>query len=137
MDKRKRIREAVVTILNAHSPLNAVAKFENRSEAYFKQELPAISVVTEKEDYRSLDVAQSKFESTLQWSLQITADAKENLDDILDDLGQKCWDALKTNLSLNGHVLSTELIGADMELSTDGRDVVGVLNMRFVSKYIF
>jgi hypothetical protein len=137
MTKRKQIREAIVAILNSYTPLNGVSKFENRSESYFKQELPSISVVTEKEDFQVLDVTSSKYKSKLEWSLQITADAKENLDDILDDLGQKCWDALKTNLSLNGHVLSTELVGADMELSTDGRDVVGVLNMRFVSKYIF
>lgn len=141
MSKRQDIRDALVAILA--TPVNDVYPtqagenvYANRSAHLWRSELPLIMIYARNESAirRSLNSAQSI--RTLQLSIEIHAEANEDLDDTLDEISREVEDLIGADTSLSGTTQGTDLKDTEMSLDSDGERQVGKLTLTFETKYI-
>lgn len=135
MHKRQEIREAVKAMLLDQTLANANV-YSNRVSTFWKQQLPSISVFTRDEETTPRDLANSKYVRTLNLTIEIHAEAKENLDDTLDTIADQIETLIGTDQSLGGTALGTIMTGTTVELAGEAATPVGVLTLSFQTKYI-
>lgn len=114
--------------------------FSNRIDAYWKEQLPAISIYTTQESAEKRDVSGRSYIRTMQLSIEITAEIKQDsaksIDDFLDDVADEVEVVISQDQSINGTCLASELIGTEIEMSGEPASPIGVATLNYEIKYI-
>lgn len=133
--KRTDIREAVKTMLlsNTIAGLNV---YSNRVSAFWKSELPSISIFTTEEEATPRDLGNKSYIRTMQLRLEVHAEATEDLDDLLDDAAVQVEDIMNADQGLLGTAIGSKLTTTSIELAGDASTPVGVCSLNFEIKYI-
>jgi hypothetical protein len=139
MSKRKAIREALKTILLNNTDCNANV-YSNRVDAYWEDQLPAISIMMNQESSLKRDIRATQYLRTLELSVvitnQVAKSEPEPIDDFLDKVAEQVEGLIIANPSLNGEVSSTELTSTEIELSGEANKPLGVLTLNYEIKYM-
>jgi Flp pilus assembly protein TadG len=133
--KRTDIREAVKTMLlsNTVAGLNV---YSNRVSAFWKAELPSISIFTTEEEATPRDANNKSYVRTMQLRLEVHAEATEDLDTFLDNAAVQVEDILNADQGLAGTAIGSKLTSTSIELAGDASTPVGVLSLNYEIKYI-
>lgn len=135
MHKRQEIREAIKTMLLGNTDAGANV-YSNRVSAFWKSELPSISIVTTEEEANPRDLGNKTFVRKLRIGIEVHAEATEKLDDVLDDISNQIEALIGADQSLTGTVLGTVMTGTTIELAGEATTPIGVLSISFTTTYI-
>lgn len=133
--KRTDIREAVKTMLLSNTSAGANV-FSNRVSAYWKSELPSISIFTTEEEAVPRNVGNRQSIRTMNLRIEIHAEATEDLDQALDDIADEVETILSADTGLTGQAINSTYTGCETELSADATTPVGVIALNYSVKYI-
>lgn len=134
--KRTDIREAVKTMLLAGATVAGENVYSNRVSAFWKSELPSISIFTTEEEATPRDLKNQTYVRTMQLRLEVHAEATEDLDTLLDEAAVEIEDILNADQGLTGTALGSKLTSTSIELAGDASTPVGVLSLNYEIKYI-
>ena len=85
---RKLIRQQMKALLVTASPQVADHVFTNRGHPYFRVELPTINILNEDEDVTILEAGPRVYKRAARFSVVISHEALDGVDDFLDDVAQ-------------------------------------------------
>lgn len=132
--KRTQIREAIKTILMGQTACGDNV-YSNRTSAYWKSELPCISIFMAEEPLSPRDMSQKTYIRKPDISIEIRAEANENLDEILDEVNDKIEELILANSNLNGTVQGLVFTNIDFETANDGTTNIGILTLSIQVQY--
>lgn len=133
--KRQLIREAVKDMLLNQTDAGARV-YSNRVTAFWNEEVPCISIFTTDEAATPTDLRQKRYSRKLILNIEIRAEAKENLDDVLDSLALKVEQLIDADLTLNNTAHNVVMTGTDIGFTGEATKPVGVLNLNYEVTYL-
>lgn len=123
--KRKQIREAIKGILLGNTDA-AQNVYSNRMSAFWREELPSISVYFTDEDKTPRDVQNKKYSRSCLIQIETHVEGNEQIDDSLDRISEQVESALLANQSLNGLVQGLVLQSESFQISEEGTKPTGL-----------
>lgn len=135
MHKRQQIREALQTMLLNNTDAGANV-YANRVSAFWRDELPSISIFTREEQSTPRDVSGRQNIRTLTVSMETRAEANEDLDDTLDTIANQIENIISADQSLTGQALGAQMTGTTMEFEVQGEKQLGLLTLTYTVTYI-
>lgn len=133
--KRHQIREALRIMLDGQTDAGSKV-YSNRVTAYWRGELPCVSIFMRDEEATPREMAARSYIRKCNISVEIHAEAKENLDLDLDKIADQVETVIQADQSLSGTVQGTILTGTEIELSEQATTPIGVLTLTFQITYI-
>lgn len=135
--KRHEIREYIKTMLtNVHDEVGDKV-YSNRVTAYFKSELPCISIFTRDEEAKPRNMAASQYIRNMSLVIEIHAASNEDLDLKLDEIAEAIEQTIAADSNFGGLATSTLLQSTEIELSPDTTTTaVGALSLVYSITYI-
>lgn len=131
--KRKRIRDAVVAVLEA-VPGWEGRVFANRARPTENAELPVVLVYSLAEDSNEISTG-----GTLLRDLTVAIEARTNvsleLDDALDEMAAKVETAMAADRRLGRRAISSRLSGTNMGLDGEGESRQAVATLTYIVQY--
>lgn len=133
--KRHAIREALRIMLDGQTQAGANV-YSNRVTAFWREELPSVSIYMRDEEstQRSLSGRSTIRKATL--AVEIHAEAKEDLDQVLDEMADEVEGVIDEDPSLSGTVQGCTLQNTEIELSGDATTPIGVLSLTYQITYL-
>lgn len=132
--KRQQIREALRTMLNGQTNAGANV-YSNRVSAFWRSELPCISIFMRDEEATPRDMSAKSYLRRGTVSIEIHAEAKENLDLTLDEIADQVEALIIGNPSLSGTVHGCVLQNTEIELAGEPSTPIGVLSLSYQITY--
>lgn len=133
--KRQLIRESVKDIL-LNKTLCISNVYPNRTSAYWRQELPSISIFIRNEAASRRNISSQIYIRNSELVIEIHAEASEDLDDKLDEISQQVEDLLYADESLKGTVQALVLQSTDIEIAAEATTPVGILTLVYQITYL-
>ena len=133
--KRQSIRDSVKEIL-LNNTLCGANVYPNRTSAYWRQELPSISVYIRNETATRRNLSSQIYIRNSELVLEIHAEASEDLDTKLDVIAQEVEDLLYSDESLKGTVQGLVLQSTDIEIAAEATTPVGILTLVYQITYL-
>lgn len=109
--------------------------YSNRVSAFWRSELPCISIFMRDEESTPKDLSARSYLRRGTVSVEIHAEAKENLDLVLDEIADQVEAAILANPSLSGTVHGCVLQGTEIELAGEPSTPIGVLSLTYQITY--
>lgn len=133
--KRQLIREAIKAILidNTDAASNV---YTNRVSAFWRSELPSISVYMRDEELTPRDMANKSYIRKGTISIEIHAEANEGLDDSLDAITDQVEALLLNDPGLAGTVSGFIFQNQEFELAGDATTNIGVSTLTMQVTYL-
>lgn len=132
--KRQQIREAFKAML-----LNNTAAgenvYSNRVSAFWRSELPSVSIFMRDEEASPRDMSARSYLRKATLSVEIHAEAKEDLDALLDQIADQVEAIVINDSSLSGTVQGCVLQGTEIELAGEATTPIGVLSLSYQILY--
>lgn len=137
-NKRKEIREAFVAHIIAANTAAGVKVYENRARPVWQDNLPAINVWTDRETVDLLNAAPKIYRRTLEVVVEIYADSKANIDDMLDMVSNQVENAFDTEdrFTLQASTSDITYAGSEMGLIESGTRQTGICRIHYDVEYI-
>jgi hypothetical protein len=133
--QRQTIREALVTMLSGNTDAGTEV-YANRAAIIWREELPLIQIFTRNETATRRSINSQQSIRTLTLSVEVFAEANDNLDDTLDTISKQIEDIIAANPSLSGTANGSLLTDTEINLDSVGEKLVGKLTLTFETKYI-
>jgi hypothetical protein len=134
--ERKAIRHKIVEkLLAANIPNVGDRVFASRTKGFFREELPAVCVYFRDETSDEFNTAPRELKRTAHFIVEILAEANDELDDKMDDIGDFVERTLHRETDLDGTVEEIVISQAQMNLVGDGEQPVGSLQLTFDAEY--
>lgn len=133
--KRQLIREAVKEMLLNETDAGEKV-YSNRVTAYWREEVPCISVFTTEETAAPRDITNRKYTRKLNLTIEIRTEASDNLDDSLDSLALKVEQLIDADLTLKNTAHNVVMTGTDIGFAGEGSKPVGLLNLVYEVTYL-
>lgn len=135
--KRHQIREYIKTLLtNAHDDVGEKV-YSNRVSAYWKSEVPCISIFTRDEEAKPRNMSASQYIRTMSLVVEIHATGNEDLDLTLDEIADVVETKISEDSNFGGLATSTILQATEIELNSETTTTgVGVLSLVYSIQYI-
>ena len=139
--KRKSIREAVVSLLQADATLTALVPsaqiYESRVETIWNTKLPAIAVYTKNESVEGFSQYDRIVNRTLELAIEIVVDGTANLDDDLDEISDAIENILldSANLVQSNKWQRIGMLGFETTFAQEGSKQIGAGRMEFEIEY--
>jgi hypothetical protein len=133
-NNRVQIRSAIKALLTGTTSAGNNV-FSSRGHAYWRSELPAICIFTSHEPAQPSNLQNTRYNRTLEISIEVRVEASSSTDDTLDNLIAEIEAIMQANPSLSGTVQSTTLTNTDIRVDTDGEQPIGVGTLSYESKY--
>lgn len=131
--KRKRIRDAIVDVLNATTGFSGRV-FANRARPTETAELPVVLVYTVNED-SELATTGYGLDRTLSVALELRGQASVNLDDALDDLCELAEAAINGDPTLGGLALVAHLVSTVVGVDGEGESRQALATLTYQVRY--
>lgn len=132
---RKVIRQKIVDLLMSKTRAEDRV-FSSPARNIWAENLPAILVYSRNEIVDEFATAPRTLRRKLRLAIECVANADEQLDNELDDMGQEVEEALGADESLGGIAADCILEQADMELKGDGNTVIGSCTLTYLVTYL-
>ena len=133
--KRQTIREAVTSLLSGNT-LCGTNVYSNRVAAYWRTELPSISIFIRNETATKRGLSGNAYIRNAELAIEVHCEATENLDNSLDTIAEQVESILESNDSLNGTVQGLVLQDTEIEIIGDSTTPVGVLTLVYQITYL-
>lgn len=133
--KRHQIREALRIMLDGQTEAGAKV-YSNRVSSFWRGELPSVSIFMRDEEATPREMAAKTYVRKGNISVEIHAEAKEDLDLELDKIADQVEAVIQGDQSLTGTVLGSVLTGTEIELSDQATTPIGVLTLNYQITYI-
>lgn len=134
--KRQQIREEVQAMLIAANTSAGANVYSNRVSAFWRSELPSISIFMRDEEATPRDLANKSYVRKASLSFEIHAEAVESLDEQLDKIADEIEAAIVADQSLGGTVLGSTLLSTEIELAGEATTPIGVLTLTYQITYV-
>ncbi len=135
--KRQLIREATKQLLLDASITEVGTNiFSNRVSAFWRSELPCISIFIKNEEASPRDLSNKSFIRKATLSFEVHAEAVEDLDNTLDSIADSIETVMNDNPTLNNTISSHILQDTEIELSGEATTPIGVLSINYQITYI-
>jgi hypothetical protein len=135
MHKRQSIRTAVQTMLSGHTDVGT-SVFANRVSAFWREELPCISIFTKDEQSQPRDLSGRQSIRNLTLAIEVRIEVNENLDDSLDTIANQIEDIISADTSLMGQASGAQETSTVLDVSVEGDKQIGLLTLTYTVTYI-
>lgn len=136
MSKRTLIRNEIKNLLINAPTTCGDNVYSNRVSAYWRDELPSISIFTTEENAEPRDIRSNQYVRTMNLMFEVHAEASEDLDQLLDTIADEIEDVMVANQSIGGHAIGSTYTSSSSELTGDATKPIGVLTINYEIKYI-
>lgn len=133
--RRHQIREALRIMLEGQTDAGDKV-YSNRVSSFWRGELPCVSIYMRDEEATPREMAAKSYIRKGNISIEIHAEAKEDLDLKLDQIADQVETVIQADPSLGGNVLGSILTGTEIELSEQATTPIGVLVLSYQITYI-
>lgn len=134
--QRKRIREKMVEILRAGATQVGEKVYGSRARAFFQEELPAVCVYFYNETVEEFNASPRELKRTAKFRVEVLAKADEDLDNLMDEIGDEVEKILHNANDLDGLVNDLVLSDSQAAILADGEQPVGSLQLTFDVEYL-
>lgn len=132
--KRQQIREAIKNMLLNNTDAGANV-YSNRVSAFWKSELPSISIFMRDEALTPRDMANKNYIRKSNVLIEIHAEANEGLDDTLDEINEQVEAILLADTGLINTVQGLVFTDLEFEVANDASTNIGVLTLTLQITY--
>jgi hypothetical protein len=132
--KRQQIREAIKTMLLNNTDAGANV-YSNRVSAFWKSELPSISIFMRDEALTPREMAKKNYIRKSNVLIEIHAEANEGLDDTLDEINEQVEAILLADTGLMNTVQGLVFTDLEFEVANDASTNIGVLTLTLQITY--
>lgn len=139
--KRKQIREAVVSLLQADSTLTALVPssriYESRVETIWNSKLPAVAVYTKNETSEDFSQFSRIVNRSVELAIEIIVDGTQDIDDDLDEISDAIEQILLDSATLVNSELwqDIQMKGFETTFASEGSKQIGAGRMEFEIQY--
>ena len=135
--KRHQIREYIKTLLtDCHEDVGSKV-YSNRVSAYWKSEVPCISIFTRDEEAKPRTMAAAQYIRVMSLVIEIHATGNESLDLKLDEIADAVEVKISQDSNFGGLATSSLLQSTEIELNTEvTTEAIGSLSLVYSITYI-
>ncbi len=130
MHQRKQIRDKVVSLLIEKTDAGHKI-FPSRVIPIEEQTLPSIQVYANSETSEIWQEAPREYERKLSLSVQITAQAGDQLEDVLDQIAEQVENVLRQDHTLGELCRDIVLAGTELTINQNGDTLIGSCNITY------
>lgn len=136
-NKRKEIRQALKTLIDADSQFDSVEIYSSRRSLVSQlEELPSLTIFTPTEGASPEAIKHRRDIRKLELRLEVRMDASQNVDDDLDTLLAKFEDFMMLNQNITGTILGCNLVSTETDVGIDGNKEIGLGVLIYEATYI-
>ncbi len=128
--KRHKIREALKEMLLNQTDAGSNV-YSNRVSSYWRSELPCISIFMRDEELSPRDLSAKTYLRKSTITIEIHAEAKEDLDLALDKIADQVEGIILSDISISGTVQGCIFQGIEIDLASGDETTtpIGVLSL--------